>query len=83
MKNSVIRLLALSTLNLIAVYAVANDANIPTSTQVGIRVSDRNICMNSQYTCVSSRGGHENLGLGQRSNKFLSQNRRLFFLNDY
>ena len=63
MKNSVTRLLALSTLNLIAVYAVANDANISTSTQVGVQVSDRNTCVSSQDTCVSNRRGRENLGL--------------------
>ena len=63
MKNSLTRLLALSTLNLIAVYAVANDANIQNSTQVGISVSDRDTCISSQDVCVSSHRGHENLGL--------------------
>jgi len=69
-KNSVTGLLALSTLNLIAVYAVANDADIQTSKQVNTQVvghdsliqhSSQDICISSQYICIGSRGGRESL----------------------
>lgn len=68
MNDSVIRLLALSTINLIAVYGLANEPNIPTVKQVRIPASDRNsliktsnshTCISSSHTCISSRNAAE------------------------
>ncbi|MEL7010209.1 MAG: hypothetical protein AAFY63_19905 [Cyanobacteria bacterium J06643_13] len=56
MNDSVIRLLALSTINLIAVYGLANEPNIPTVKQARIPLGDRNslIQTSSSHICISS-----------------------------
>jgi len=68
MNDSVIRLLALSTINLIAVYGLANEPNIPTVKQARIPLGDRNsliqtnnshVCISSPHTCASSRKAAE------------------------
>jgi len=69
MKNSVIALLALSTIGLMSVPALADEANVQTSGQVTTQVGDRNTSTQrtSQSNQSSRRGRTENVGSAQDS----------------
>ena len=69
MKNSVIGLLALSTIGLMSAPALADEANVQTSEQVTTQVGDRNTSTQrtSQSNYSSRRGPSENVGNAQDS----------------
>ena len=69
MKNSVIGLLALSTIGLMSVPALADEANVQTSEQVTTQVGDRNSSTqrSNQSNYSSRRGRSENVGSAQDS----------------
>lgn len=69
MKNSLIGLLALSTISLISVPALADQANVQTSGQVTTQVGNDNSSTQraSQSNYNSRRGRGENIGSAQDS----------------
>ena len=69
MKNTVIGLLALSTISFIAVPASADEANVQTSEQVTTQIGDRNSSTqrSNQTNHSSRRGRSENVGSAQDS----------------
>ena len=69
MKNSVIGLLALSTIGLMSVPALADEANVQTSEQVSTQIGDRNTSTQrtNQSSYSSRRGRSENVGNAQDS----------------
>ena len=69
MKNSVIGLLALSTIGLMSVPALADEANVQTSEQVSTQIGDRNTSTQrtNQSNYSSRRGRSENVGNAQDS----------------
>ena len=69
MKNTLIGLFALSTLGLMTVPALADQANVQTSGQVNTQVGDRNSSTQrtSQSNATSQRGRGENIGSAQDS----------------
>ncbi|WP_036478396.1 hypothetical protein [Myxosarcina sp. GI1] len=69
MKNSVIGLLALSTIGLMSVPALADEANVQTSEQVTTQIGDRNSSTQrtSQSNYSNRRGRSENVGNAQDS----------------
>ena len=69
MKNSVIGLLALSTIGLMSVPAFADEANVQTSEQVSTQIGDRNTSTQrtNQSNYSNRRGRSENVGSAQDS----------------
>ena len=69
MKNSVIGLLALSTIGLMSVPALADEANVQTSEQISTQIGDRNSSTQriNQSNYSSRRGRRENVGSAQDS----------------
>ena len=69
MKNTLIGLFALSTLGLMTVPALADQANVQTSGQVNTQVGDRNNSTQrtNQSNATSQRGSGENIGSAQDS----------------
>ena len=69
MKNSVIGLLALSTIGLISLPAVADEANVQTSEQVTTQIGDRNSSTQrtNQSNYSSRRDRNGNVGNAQDS----------------
>ena len=69
MKNSVIGLLALSTIGLMSVPAFADEANVQTSEQVSTQIGDRNTSTQrtNQSNYSKRRGRSENVGSAQDS----------------
>ena len=69
MKNSVIGLLALSTISFISAPAFADEANIQSAEQVSTQIGDRNTSTqrSNQTKRSDSRGRTENLGSAQDS----------------
>ena len=69
MKNSVIGLLALSTIGLMSVPALADEANVQTSEQINTQIGDRNTSTQrtNQSNYSSRRGRNENVGSAQDS----------------
>ena len=69
MKNSVIGLLALSTIGLMSVPALADEANVQTSEQISTQIGDRNTSTQQtrQSNYSSRRGRSENVGSAQDS----------------
>ncbi len=71
MKNSLIGLLALSTLSFISVPALADQANVQTSGQVSTQIGDNNSSTQrssqSNFSNRSRRGRGENIGSAQDS----------------
>ena len=69
MKNSVIGLLALSTIGLMSVPAFADEANVQTSEQVTTQIGDRNSSTQrtNQSNYSSRRDRSENVGNAQDS----------------
>ena len=69
MKNTLIGLFALSTLGLMTVPALADQANVQTSGQVNTQVGDRNNSSQrtNQSNYTNQRGRGENIGSAQDS----------------
>ena len=69
MKNSVIGLLALSTIGLMSVPALADEANVQTSEQINTQIGDRNTSTQrtNQSNYSSRRGRNESVGSAQDS----------------
>ncbi|MEL6440193.1 MAG: hypothetical protein AAFQ80_13165 [Cyanobacteria bacterium J06621_8] len=70
-------------MNLIAIHAFANDANIQSSQQVIIQSGDRKslihssnqyACISRQYTCFTNRSNHENFIEAKDIFKIYNQN---------